>query len=353
MGARVELIGVVGRDVAGEQEAALCAEAGLGSRGLVIDASRPTTRKLRVVARHQHVLRLDWEEAQGCAAEPLVKAIESLAASEPPDVIVLSDYAKGVLSEPVVTFVIAWARKHGVPVLVDPKRNDFAVYAGATVITPNAKELAAATGRESSDLGVIERGARTLITAAGCEALIVTLGENGMLVVPADKPALHISAAAREVYDVTGAGDTVIALLALGLATRLPLESSASLANVAAGLVVQKVGTAVVTAPELVSAFAPTVEGKVVDRAELVERLAWWRLQKKTVVLTNGCFDILHAGHVQLLREAKKQGDILVVAINSDASVTRLKGHGRPTCPRKRTRLHFGRIRERRRGRRL
>ncbi len=329
LGAQVELVGVIGSDPSGEQVRMACATAGIGCDGLIVDSARPTTRKLRVVARHQHVLRLDWEEVRAYPAPPIIAAFDELA-GRAPDVIVLSDYAKGTLSDAAVAHMIAWARKQGVPVLVDPKRNDFEAYRGASVITPNAKELAAAAGSQPADLRAVEGAARSLVRQAGCDAMVVTLGENGMLVVPRDDAALHIQSAAREVYDVTGAGDTVIALLALGLATRLPLTVTAELANIAAGLVVEKVGTAVVAPQELLAACAPSLESKVLSRDELAERMAWWRLQKKKVVLTNGCFDVLHSGHVSLLRHARAEGDVLVVAINSDASVRRLKGEGRP-----------------------
>ncbi len=329
LGAQVELVGVIGGDPSGEQVRMACATAGVGCDGLIVDSARPTTRKLRVVARHQHVLRLDWEEVRPYPAPPIIQAFDELGGGAP-DVVVLSDYAKGTLSDAAIAHIIGWARKQGVPVLVDPKRNDFEAYRGASVITPNAKELAAATGSTSSELRTIEGGARSLVMRAECDAMVVTLGENGMLVVPGAEASMHIHAAAREVFDVTGAGDTVIALLALGLATRLPLGLAAQLANVAAGLVVEKVGTAVVAPHELIAACAPSLESKVLGREELAERMAWWRLQKKSIVLTNGCFDVLHSGHVSLLRQAKAEGDILVVAINSDASVRRLKGSDRP-----------------------
>ncbi|MBC7793284.1 MAG: D-glycero-beta-D-manno-heptose-7-phosphate kinase [Clostridia bacterium] len=334
-GCTVELIGVVGDDEAGRAVLKVCDEAGVRHSGVVLDPSRPTTRKLRVMAQRQHVLRLDWEKVTLVDAVLLNPVIQRLTQELPPDVIVLSDYAKGTLSPELIAAVIDWARSYGVPVLVDPKHDDFRVYSGATVITPNAKELDAAVRRvevqhHGDALARVEHGARALAVAANCAALVVTLGENGMLVVPREGAVAHIHSTAREVYDVTGAGDTVIALLALGLAAKLPLQRSAELATVAAGLAVEKVGTAVVHPHELAAGFAPSLEGKVVTRDELAERMAWWRLQKKQVVLTNGCFDVLHAGHVTLLREAKKQGDILVVALNSDASVARLKGKHRP-----------------------
>jgi D-beta-D-heptose 7-phosphate kinase/D-beta-D-heptose 1-phosphate adenosyltransferase len=334
-GCTVELIGVIGDDEAGRSVIAACDAAHVGHSGLIVDASRPTTRKLRVMAQRQHVLRLDWEKSAPVDPALLNPVIQRLTQELPPDVIVLSDYAKGTLSQELVAAVIGWARSYGVPVLVDPKHDDFRTYAGATVITPNAKELAAAATRVDvpkslEGLERVEHGARELAKQSKCAALVVTLGENGMLVVPREGAVTHIHATAREVYDVTGAGDTVIALLALGMAAKLPLKRSAEIATVAAGLAVEKVGTAVVHPHELASGFAPTLENKVVTRAELVERMTWWRLQKKTIVLTNGCFDVLHAGHVTLLREAKKQGDILVVALNSDASVARLKGKDRP-----------------------
>jgi D-beta-D-heptose 7-phosphate kinase/D-beta-D-heptose 1-phosphate adenosyltransferase len=331
LGARVALSAVVGADEAGDTLLRLAREAGLDVGAVHRAAGRLTTRKVRVIAQHQQVVRMDWEETQAVASE-VTGALFALMRSQPlPAAVVLSDYAKGFLTDDVVREYVSFARQHSLPLLVDPKGSDFSRYRGATLLTPNLKELQAACGcaLDEDDVAAIAAAAQRLAAQVECAALAVTLGDRGMLVVPREGGWQAIPAKSREVFDVTGAGDTVIALLALGLGAGLPLVKAAEIANAAAGLVVGKVGTAVVNAQELGQVLTGTRD-KVLSREQLRRQVAEWRAARKRVVLTNGCFDLLHAGHVALLQEAARHGDVLVVALNSDASVRRLKAAGRP-----------------------
>jgi D-beta-D-heptose 7-phosphate kinase / D-beta-D-heptose 1-phosphate adenosyltransferase len=330
LGARVCLAGVVGTDAAGERVLRLCAESRIDTRALLVRAERPTTRKLRVLGHNQQLLRVDWEDARDCAPAVTEQLIAGLGTAAPPDVIILSDYAKGVLT-PLALAGIERLRG-AVPVVVDPKNRDFARYRHATTLTPNLHELELAAARtlDADDPGAIAAAARALLAAARLGSMVVTLGSRGMLVVPADSAELAVPAIRREVYDVTGAGDTAIAVLALALAARAPLTRAAQLANVAAGVAVCQVGAVAVPAAGIRDALAARPDGKLLTRQELAARVAAWRLAGKRIVFTNGCFDLLHAGHLALLGHAAKLGDVLVLAINSDASVRRLKGADRP-----------------------
>jgi len=335
LGARVRLAGVIGDDAAGDAFLTVCRHRGVDADAVGRVAGRPTTRKLRVFSQHQQVLRLDWEvrtPVELGAARPLVAR---LTAGEPPGALVLSDYQKGFLTPELLAELIGWARDRRVPVVVDPKSADFARYRGATVVTPNLKELERAIGRSLAGAGPepLVTAARELLERSGAEAMCLTRGERGMLLVSPGGDVDEIPAESREVYDVTGAGDTVVAVLALALAAGAGLARAARLANAAAGVVVGKPGTATVTPRELLAAVAPSPASKVLSWAELAERRSWWRLEEKRVVFTNGCFDLLHAGHLKLLREAATHGDVLVVGINTDDSVARLKGPGRPLIP--------------------
>ena len=332
LGAGVELLGIVGDDAAGDRFLAECAEVGIEAQNVVKVAGRPTTRKLRILAQHQQVVRLDWEDSRPLDESVGRALVEQLRASEPADAIVISDYSKGLLSPTVLEGLIAVGRRWGVPILVDPKSSDLARYQGATVLKPNVHELEAVIGRRlrddlETDLCEVSD---SLLETADVDTLIVTLGEKGMGVFSRQAEPFFVPTSVREVFDVSGAGDTVIAALALGLAAGASLRDAVHLANEAAGIAVGKSGVAVVEPKELASRFAPGGADKILSREELVHRVAWWRMQDQKVVLTNGCFDLLHVGHVHLLREASKQGDVLIVAINSDDSVRRLKGGNRP-----------------------
>jgi len=327
LGGQVQVLGVTGAD-----EAATALVARLGRLGVASDLLRlegqATITKLRVVSRHQQLLRLDFEDGFpgfNPAALRARFATHLLAA----DVVVLSDYAKGTLRE--VQGYIQQARAHGRQVLVDPKGWDFTPYRGATLITPNLAELEAVAGPCRSDEELVAKG-MNLIRDLELEALLITRSERGMTLLQRDHDPLHLAARAREVFDVTGAGDTVIATLAAGLAAGMDLVAATMLANLAAGIVVGKLGTASVTVSELQRALYEhdePVRG-VLSEEQLVAAVADAKAHGETIVMTNGCFDILHAGHVAYLEQARRLGNRLIVAVNDDASVRRLKGENRP-----------------------
>ena len=280
------------------------------------------------ISKHQQLLRMDWEAP--APVDPAVVA--DFVAADPaarPGAIVLSDYAKGLLTPTAVRAAMAWGAALGVPVLVDPKRRDFSTYRGARVITPNLRELEATVGRALAP-GEVADTARAVLEASGIEAMVVTLGARGMCVVERGREPVTIPAERQEVYDVTGAGDVVIAVLALALACGAELTTAARLANAAAGVAVGRIGTTVITVADLIAALNLAPTSKLLTRETLAERLAWWRLSGRRVVFTNGCFDLLHAGHVALLQQAATFGDVLLVGLNGDASVARLKGADRP-----------------------
>jgi D-beta-D-heptose 7-phosphate kinase/D-beta-D-heptose 1-phosphate adenosyltransferase len=323
--------------VVGEDESARELALALG-RSRVVPAlthvsAVDTVTKMRVLSRQQQLLRLDIEEAVPAAAAV------ALAARAPEllldaDAVVLSDYGKGTLA--CAQELIAACRAAGLPVLVDPKGADFERYRGATLVTPNQAEFEAVVGACTDETAVVERG-HALREHLGIEVLLVTRGEHGMTLFTAGQEVLHLPARAREVFDVTGAGDTVIGVLAAALGADVTLEDAARLANAAAGLVVGKLGAATATVEELEAALGADHGDAgglgVVAEGQLVEALGAARARGETVVMTNGCFDILHAGHVAYLNQARALGDRLVVAVNDDASVTRLKGAGRPITP--------------------
>lgn len=329
LGASAGLCGVVGDDPAGAALLEACRAAGIDAAAVARGGAWSTVRKVRVLAQHQQLLRMDWETP--APVDPAVAArLVGEVTQALPGAIVLSDYAKGFLTPEAVRAVIDRGAALGVPVLVDPKRRDFSAYRGARVITPNLRELEAVVGRTLGPDEVADT-ARAVLEASGIEAMVVTLGARGMCVVERGRAAVTIPAERHEVYDVTGAGDVVIAVLALGLACGAALPTAARLANAAAGVAVGRVGTAVVAMADLIAALDLAPPGKVLSPEALAERLAWWRLSGRRVVFTNGCFDLLHAGHVALLQRAAALGDVLLVGLNSDASVARLKGADRPT----------------------
>ncbi len=324
---RATLAGLVGTDEPAAVLAQRLAETRIDCLFQAI-AARPTITKLRVISRHQQLLRLDFEEqfAAEDARQLIDKVLPVIAGF---DVLVLSDYAKGALADPQA--LIAAAKQLAIPVLVDPKGADFHKYRGATLLTPNLHEFEAVVGSCDSEEVLVERG-KNLIRECGLHALLITRGEHGMTLLQLDQPELHLPAQAREVFDVTGAGDTVISVLATALAAGSTMADAVMLANTAAGIVVGKLGTATVSAPELRRAVQRQQGGDrgVMTLETLRLAVADAREQGEQIVFTNGCFDILHAGHVGYLEQAKAQGDRLIVAINDDASVARLKGPTRP-----------------------
>lgn len=326
LGAPAWLVGVTGTDEAADSLSERLAAAGVDARFQRI-ASQPTIVKLRVMSRHQQLLRMDFEEPFATDEAALLAEVEALLAQV--RVLILSDYGKGALKNHQA--LIRAARARGVPVLADPKGRDFAIYRGATLITPNLSEFEAVVGRCADEAELVAKGL-ALLAELELEALLITRGEHGMTLLRAGQPELHLPARAREVFDVTGAGDTVISTLASALAAGEPLPQAVALANLAASIVVGKLGTATVSAPELRRAAAREQgAGRgVMTLDQLLPALEDARAHGERIVFTNGCFDILHAGHVTYLEQARSQGDRLVVAINDDASVTRLKGPGRP-----------------------
>lgn len=332
MGARATLVGFTGRDADRELLERQLAAAGVDSALVAVDGT-PTTAKLRVLAGQHQVVRLDHEstaERPAPAYEELLQRFEAALASA--QVVILSDYAKGVLTKTVCQRAIALARKAGVPVLVDPKTRDFSRYAGATTICPNRSELALATGVHGDVEEELNHG-QQYVEQLGLSHLTVTMSEKGICLLWPDRRH-HAPAVARQVFDVSGAGDTVIATLALCAASGVPPEQAAGLANLAAGIVVAKVGTVPASAGELLSELrARNKDGsdlKAMSLPELAEKVAAWQAAGDKVVFTNGCFDLVHVGHVTLLEQCREFGTRLVVGINSDASVSRLKGPTRP-----------------------
>ncbi len=339
LGARCIFVALIGNDDAGLM---LTNALGKFNDGivpdLVVDRARQTTRKVRFVSEHHstHLIRADWETAEAVSPQSEAALIAYAEAALPQiGAVVLSDYAKGVLTPRVIRAVIDGAKRLGKPVIVDPKNHDYSVYRGATLITPNAKELAAAVHRPLASDAEIAEAAAELAQTLSCDAVLVTRSEEGMTLQVAGEPPVHIPAYPVKVRDVSGAGDTVAAVMAVLLAMKTPFEPAMRAANAAAAVVVGKRGTATVSLGELRHRILPAAslapEDKIVfDWSVLDERLAEWRNHGLRIGFTNGCFDLLHRGHIRLLAEARAACDILIVGLNSDASTRRLKGQGRP-----------------------
>ena len=324
LGARVDLVGLVGDDA----EAGLLSESlsarGVSSRFVAVPGSRTIT-KLRILSKHQQLIRLDFEDGfptcDGSAI--LYRFLQVLPRAR---AVVLSDYAKGVLRD--TQPLIRTARERGLPVVIDPKGTDFERYRGATLLTPNQSEFEAVVGRVRDDADLVAKGC-ALRDSLELDALLVTRSEKGMCLLQRGHAPVHLPTLAREVYDVTGAGDTVVAVLAAALAAGEPMFDAVALSNLGAGVVVGKVGTATVSPAELAAAMEQhlPIQTGTVTEDDLVELVARARAAGERVVMTNGCFDILHVGHVTYLQQARALGDRLIVAVNDDDSVRRLKGH--------------------------
>ena len=333
LGAQSCFVSVVGNDSAGRELNRLIAEPGNVEPHVLVEAGRVTTVKTRYIAANQQMLRADRESVAPLGSyvrADFLRLIEQAIAEHA--VVIVSDYAKGAMSEGIAAAIIAAARDAGKPVVVDPKGTDYGAYRGASVLKPNRRELAEATRMPVGSQAEIVAAARALIAQGGFGAILVSLSEDGMILVEAAGAVHPLPAAAREVYDVSGAGDTAIATLAAALAGGLTLIEAAQLANLAAGIVVGKIGTAVTYASELAEALADAEHGhnKTRPLARALEQLERWRYRGLKIGFTNGCFDLLHPGHVALLAQARAACDRLVVGLNSDASVARLKGASRP-----------------------
>jgi D-beta-D-heptose 7-phosphate kinase/D-beta-D-heptose 1-phosphate adenosyltransferase len=338
LGGRCIFAGLIGEDEAGAKLKDLLSQQRQIESVLVCDPTRPTTRKVRFVSEHfsTHMLRADWELAAPAAAGIEQKLIDAILPLVPrADIVLLSDYAKGVLTARVIRNLIDAARKLGKRVIVDPKSANFAIYRGATLLTPNRREFAEATRSRADTDKSIADAAQDAMQLADCEAMLVTQSEHGMTLVTRKGEAIHVPALPVRVRDVSGAGDTVAAALALTLAAGADWETTLRMANAAAAVAVGKKGTAIVTPAELRRKILPhaslAAEEKIVAVGDdLDAHLGQWRKQQLRIGFTNGCFDILHPGHVKVLTAARGACDRLIVGLNSDASAKRLKGEGRP-----------------------
>jgi len=334
LGANVSVLSVIGNDDNGKELLCMLESLGANVQGIVKQAGRKTSKKSRVIASHQQVVRYD-SESKDDITETSVNALLTQCEKylNMVDIIVLSDYGKGVLTENFTCKIIALAKAHQKRILVDPKGDDYRKYSGATLLTPNKKEASIATKVDIKDDVTLQKAGNLLRNSLGLEYAIITLSEDGMAIF--GDTFEKMPTVAREVYDVTGAGDTVLASLGYALSCGLSMKEAASFANKAAAVVVGKLGSATVTLDEIDayshSLRGATAESKIKTKTEMIALLKATKNQK--IVFTNGCFDILHVGHVKYLEIAKSFGDILIVGLNDDDSVKRLKGESRPINP--------------------
>ncbi len=334
LGAQVSVAGVIGPGPDGDRMMALFAALHADTGGIIREPDRPTTRKTRIIAASQHVLRIDRETRRDISSGTF-QALDRFIGEtiQKADAVLISDYAKGLMTRDFLRKVIREAEAAGKPVIADPKGLDYTRYAGVTLLTPNQKEAALAAGMDIGDGEDRIRAGNHLLETTGVNNLLITCGRDGMVLFERGKPPHTIRAEARQVFDVSGAGDTVISVLGLSAAAGLPLREAAALANSAAGIVVGKVGTATVSIQELSSAlkrYPDDLSRKYKSLTEISVIVRELKRQGRRVVLTNGCFDLLHAGHIRLFAESREMGDVLIVAIDDDPSVRKLKGEGRP-----------------------
>ncbi|MCK4389655.1 MAG: D-glycero-beta-D-manno-heptose-7-phosphate kinase [Desulfobacterales bacterium] len=333
LGAKVSVASVIGR---GENALALLKlfkALGVDTTGLIHDPTRSTTKKTRILAGHQHVLRIDRETKQEISQAHVTRLVQFVREHiDSFNVVLLSDYGKGLFTEMLLRQVIDVANQNNRTIIVDPKGLNFKKYAGATAITPNKKEASLAAGVEIVDNASLMAAGQKLLEDIPVQKVLLTCGQAGIVLFEHGKKPYQIPAETRQVFDVSGAGDTVLAVLGLGFASGASSRQAAALANVAAGIVVGKVGTATVSREEIQRALEPAVGSMAKQKtvSELVPITERLRAEGKTVVMTNGCFDLLHVGHIKLLSASKKMGDVLIVAIDDDESVRALKGGDRP-----------------------
>ena len=326
LGPNTHLLGVTGNDEASKRLESILTKKNVKCH-FVYQDNYPTITKRRVLSQHQQLIRLDYEsDTKTVKTDGFVeKYIELLKQA---DIVILSDYAKGGLIN--IKTLIKYAKVKNNPVLVDPKSKDFNCYKNASILTPNEKEFKIVVGNFETD-NVLTEKAEALLKNLNLDALLITRGEKGMVLIQKSEKAIYLKAETHEVFDVTGAGDTVIAVLAVAIVSNLNLETATSLANTAAGLVVEKLGTATISADEINRNLSKGASPSVtLDKKQALELVSRTKKRNERIIMTNGCFDIIHAGHVSYLMKAKSLGDFLVVAVNDDNSVTRLKGNGRP-----------------------
>ncbi|HEU5046769.1 MAG TPA: D-glycero-beta-D-manno-heptose-7-phosphate kinase [Rickettsiales bacterium] len=335
LGANTVLVSVIGHDKVGHDIASMIGQERNVLPYMLTESNRLTTTKTRYVAGSHQVLRADKEVVSAISEDTERRVLDAVASElDNVDAIILSDYGKGLLTRAVLQGIISAAKAKNKPVIVDPKSRDFGVYAGATLISPNLHELSVAAHRELKNEADIISAAKALIQSHDLEHILVTRSKDGMSLVSRDGNVHHIPARAHEVFDVSGAGDTAIATLALGIASGMPLLDSAILANTAAGVVVGKLGTATIAAQDLkTELFVQEKTGgthKILMLEDAIVQVEKWKREGRKVGFTNGCFDLIHSGHLAILNRTKSHCDRLIVALNSDASVKRLKGESRP-----------------------
>jgi len=334
LGAKVSVLGVIGKGRDGKLLLNKLDALGANTRGIIQEPGRHTTKKTRIIAEHQQVLRIDRETKKELSSQTFKKIIKHAEKIIPDvDVILISDYGKGMINRSMIKSLVQIANKHNTTTIADPKGLDFTKYAGVNLLTPNKKEASLASGMEISDAKTLTEAGQMLLDKSGIKKLLITCGKDGMVFFEKDRKPSKTATKAREVYDVSGAGDTVIAVLGLGIAAGLSFKEAVSLANTAAGIVVGKVGTAAISQKELLQALQLTVAetlSKHQTLKELCELSRKLQKDRKRIVLTNGCFDLLHVGHIKLFSASKKLGDVMIVAIDDDDSVRSLKGSGRP-----------------------
>lgn len=335
LGLKTQMIGCVGNDVTGQSLKKLIAGAGIDIANIMTSSLRPTVSKTRVMSGNQQIVRIDDESTSQFTADENTQLLTNItkALNAQPAMVILSDYAKGLLTSDTCQAIIKQCKQLNIPVIADPKGRDYSKYIGATALTPNKKETAEACGVSAHETEILLKAAKQLQQHLKLDFLAVTRGEEGISVID-NQHTQHISATAKKVFDVSGAGDTVIATLAAGLVHGLSAHDALQLANIAAGIVVGKVGTVPVSQNELlktlISEDGQSQADKICDKNQLLELVSQWKDNHQKIVFTNGCFDLLHAGHVTYLEAAKKTGDKLILGLNTDRSVSALKGPTRP-----------------------
>jgi len=334
LGCRVHVASVLGDDDDGRKLQRMLLAKGVVTDGVLLAPDRTTSRKTRILASNQQMLRIDRESRNSISADAEDRLLDYVSkVLGDCQVVLISDYLKGVLTESLLQRLIVLGRSRGVPVVVDPKGSDYRKYRGATLLTPNRKEAQTASGIAIADGASLSQAGCRLRETLDLEALVLTRSEEGMSLFFRDGREMHLPTEAKEVYDVSGAGDTVLSVLGIGLGGGLALEEAARLSNVAAGIVVGKVGTSTVTPAEILEVVGrqhQDTDLKIKQCAVLQRLLEDQRARGKTIVFTNGCFDLLHVGHVKYLQKARRLGDLLVLGLNSDDSIRRLKGPKRP-----------------------
>ncbi len=334
LGARVFVAGIIGTGPDGARLLKMFKDIGADTKGIIKDPERPTTRKTRIIAANQHVLRIDRETTVKISHKSYEKQMEFFTKKIPDvDVVLISDYGKGFVTRELIKNLALLCEKHGIKAIADPKGLDFSKYSGVTLITPNKKEAGLAAGIEIKDKNTLVKAAKRLFDKTEISNLLITCGKDGMVLFEDPQKYYSIPAEAKQVFDVSGAGDTVLSVLGLCAAAGVAFPEGAKVANTAAGIVVGKVGTATVSKKELSSALKRfpdemSAKYKSLSRISVIAREI--KKSGKKIVMTNGCFDLLHTGHLMLFEASKKMGDILIVAIDDDDSVANLKGPGRP-----------------------